>query len=61
MTFRDIEREILQDGWKHHKTKGSHYFYKHLTKPGKVCIPYHANKDLPPKTISSIRKQAGLK
>jgi len=34
--------------------------FKHQTKPGKVTIPIH-NKDLKPKTLSTILKQAGLK
>ena len=61
MTFREIEKEILADGWKYYKARGSHYYYKHNIKSGKVCIPNHGGKDIKPKTISSIRKQAGLK
>jgi predicted RNA binding protein YcfA (HicA-like mRNA interferase family) len=41
-------------------TNGSHYYYKHPTKPGKVSIPFH-DKDLKIKTLNSILKQAGLK
>ncbi|HAG11851.1 MAG TPA: hypothetical protein DCK76_10885 [Desulfotomaculum sp.] len=32
----------------------------HPTKPGKISIPCH-NKEIKPKTINSILKQAGLK
>lgn len=60
MKFREIEKIIMQDGWKYLYTTGSHYFYIHPIKAGKVSIPYH-NKDLKIKTINSILKQAGLK
>lgn len=60
MKFREIERIIKNDGWELSYTTGSHYYYIHPTKPGKVTIPYH-NKDLKMKTVNSILKQAGLK
>jgi predicted RNA binding protein YcfA (HicA-like mRNA interferase family) len=62
MNFREIENIIKKDGWKYSYTKGSHYYYKHPTKPGKVTIPFHGDsKDLRIKTTNSILKQAGLK
>ncbi|MDD2444170.1 MAG: type II toxin-antitoxin system HicA family toxin, partial [Desulfotomaculaceae bacterium] len=42
-------------------TSGSHYYYKHPTKPGKISIPYHPGRDLKTKTVNSILRQAGLK
>ena len=60
MKFREIERLIKNDSWEYLYTTGSHYYYIHPTKPGKVTIPYH-NKDLKMKTVNSILKQAGLK
>ncbi|HWQ70817.1 MAG TPA: type II toxin-antitoxin system HicA family toxin [Desulfitobacteriaceae bacterium] len=60
MKFREIEKIIKQDGWRYAYTNGSHYYYKHPTKPGKVSIPFH-DKDLKIKTLNSILKQAGLK
>lgn len=60
MKFREIERIIKNDGWEYSYTTGSHYYYIHTTKPGKISIPYHG-KDLKAKTINSILKQAGLK
>jgi len=59
MRFREIEKEILNDGWYKIKSVGSHVHYKHTTKPGKVTIPNHAG-DLNPIVIKLIRKQAGL-
>ena len=56
---RDLIRELEADGWHHHSTTGSHRHFKHPTKPGKVTVP-HPVKDMHPKTVSSIRRQAGL-
>ena len=60
MRFREIEKMVLDDGWTLVNVSGSHYQYKHPTKPGKVTIPFHKG-DVHPKTASSILKQAGLK
>ena len=60
MRFREIEKLILADGWYLKKVVGSHYQYKHPTKPGKVTIPNHPG-DLDPTTVKTILKQAGLK
>ena len=62
MTFKQIEKIIRADGWYRIKSKGgSHKQYKHPTKKGKVTIRYHANAIIPPGTLNSILKQAGLK
>ena len=61
-TFRDMEKKIKKDGWKLDYIEGSHYHYKHPTKPGKVTIPRHPKpKDLPKWLIISIEEQAGLR
>jgi predicted RNA binding protein YcfA (HicA-like mRNA interferase family) len=60
MRFREIEKELLQDGWTKKNTRGSHNYYVHPTKPGKVTIPNHSG-DLDSRTVASILKQAGLK
>ncbi len=59
MRFREIEKIILADGWKFKNSRGSHHFYIHPTKPGKITIPNHPG-DLDQRTIKSILKQAGL-
>ena len=62
MTFRQIEKIVIADGWYRIKSNsGSHRQYKHLTKKGKVTIAYHAGDAIPPGTINRILKQAGLK
>jgi len=60
MKFQEIERIIKNDGWTLNSINGSHYHYVHVSKPGKVTIPFKRN-DLHPKTIKSILKQAGIK
>ena len=55
MTFREIEKIVLNDGWILQGSRGSHYYYTHPTKKGKVTIPNHKE------TVNSILKQAGLK
>lgn len=62
MTAREIIRLLHENGWSEveARTKGSHIQFKHLTKPGKVTIPYHSG-DIAPGTLNSILKQAGLK
>ena len=41
--------------------KGSHRQYKHLLKRAVVTVAGHPSLDLPPGTLKSILKQAGLK
>ncbi len=62
LTVRDILKILATDGWKEipNRTKGSHIQLKHPTKPGKVTVPNHSG-DIPPGTLNSILKQAGLK
>jgi len=52
---------LEQDGWELKRTKGSHRQYKHPLKTGRVTLPGHPNDDLPPGTLNSVLKQAGLK
>lgn len=60
MKFREIEKILLNDGWKFKGAKGSHYQYIHTSKPGKVTVPFHSG-DIPAIIIKSILRQAGLK
>jgi predicted RNA binding protein YcfA (HicA-like mRNA interferase family) len=59
--FRDVIRMIEQDGWRLVRTTGSHRQYRHPAKPGTVTIAGKPNLDVPPGTLNSILKQAGLK
>lgn len=59
MRFREIEKILLADGWRLKKVRGSHYFYTHPTKPGKITVPNHPG-DIPPVIVRQILRQAGL-
>lgn len=59
MQSREVIQELQKDGWMLHSVTGSHHHFKHPQKPGKVTVP-HPQKDMHPKTVKSIRKQAGL-
>ena len=54
-------KTIERDGWRLVVQKGSHRQYKHPLKPGKVTIAGHPSDDVPPGTLQSILKQAGLR
>ena len=60
MTFKEMEKLIKADGWVYLYTRGSHFYYSHPTKKGKVTIPNHKG-DSPKGTANSILKQAGLR
>ena len=61
MKFRDVIAMIEQDGWWLVRTTGSHRQYRHPVKPGTVTVAGKLNLDVPPGTLNSILKQAGLK
>jgi predicted RNA binding protein YcfA (HicA-like mRNA interferase family) len=59
--FRELVKLIEEDGWRQVRQTGSHQQFAHATKPGIVTIAGHPGKDVPPGTLNSIKKQAGLK
>jgi predicted RNA binding protein YcfA (HicA-like mRNA interferase family) len=65
MKVRDIIKLLERDGWFLKQTRESHRQYKHPIKRGRVEFqdvrPGHPNDDLPPGTLNSVLKQAGLK
>lgn len=61
MKVRDVIRLIESDGWCFVAARGSHRQYKHPKKPGRVTVPGKMSDDLPPGTLGSVLKQAGLK
>jgi predicted RNA binding protein YcfA (HicA-like mRNA interferase family) len=61
MKVRDVIRLLTDDGWVQVSQKGSHRQFRHPSKPGKVTVPGHPADDLPPGTLNSILRQAGLK
>lgn len=61
MKVRAVIKLLEEDGWYLARTKGSHRQFRHPTKPGLVTVAGKPSADLPPGTLNSILKQAGLK
>jgi predicted RNA binding protein YcfA (HicA-like mRNA interferase family) len=61
MKVREVIRILEQDGWIMQRTRGSHRQFRHSTKRGTVTVSGKPGLDIPPGTLSSILKQAGLK
>jgi predicted RNA binding protein YcfA (HicA-like mRNA interferase family) len=57
----ELIRLLEEDGWRLARTRGSHRQYKHASKPGTVTVAGKPSLDVPPGTLNSILKQAGLK
>lgn len=58
---REAIRRIEADGWRQVRQKGSHRQFHHPVKPGTVTIAGAPGLEVPPGTLGSIFKQAGLK
>jgi predicted RNA binding protein YcfA (HicA-like mRNA interferase family) len=52
---------IEADGWFQVRVKGSHRQFHHPKKPGTVTVAGKPSVDVPPGTLNSALKQAGLK
>lgn len=61
MNAKQVIKILNQDGWYLDSQRGSHKYYKHPNKKGKVTVADHGKKEIPPKTLNSIWKIAGLK
>jgi predicted RNA binding protein YcfA (HicA-like mRNA interferase family) len=51
---------VKADGWCRVRARGGRRQLKHPTKPGRVAVAGKPSHDLPPGTLNSILKQAGL-
>ena len=63
MKYRDVIRLLERDGWGLDRTVGSHMQFRHPAKAGTVTVPSGGKlgNEVPPGTLNSILKQAGLK
>ncbi|HUE86251.1 MAG TPA: type II toxin-antitoxin system HicA family toxin [Vicinamibacterales bacterium] len=61
MKVRELIALIESDGWVLIRTKGSHRQFQHPSKPGTVTVAGKPGVDVPPGTLNSVLKQAGLK
>ncbi len=61
MKVGELIRLLEEDGWRLVRTKGSHRQFKNPSKSGTVTVAGKPSLHVPPGTLSSILKQAGLK
>ncbi len=61
MKVREVIGLLERDGWQLVRTRGSHRQFKHSTKAGTVTVSGKLGLDMPPGTLNSVLKQAGLK
>ena len=61
MKVKDLIKLLEVDGWRQVRMKGSHRQFNHPTKKGTVTVAGNPNVDIPPGTLNSAIKQAGLK
>lgn len=52
---------IEADGWHLARMRGSHRQFKHPVQPGLVTVAGRPGDELPPGTLNSVLRQAGLK
>ncbi len=61
MKVKELIALIEADGWLQVRQKGSHRQFHHLSKSGTVTVSGKSSVDVPPGTLNSVLKQAGLK
>jgi predicted RNA binding protein YcfA (HicA-like mRNA interferase family) len=55
-----IIKQLKTQGWRQVRIKGSHRQLQHPHKPGTVTVSGKLSMEIPPGTLKSIQKQAGL-
>ena len=61
MKVQELLKLLEADGWYLVRTKGGHRQFHHPSKRGTVTVAGKASVDVPPGTLNSALKQAGLK
>lgn len=61
MKIKDLIKNLEKDGWEQSRMKGIHRQFRHPSKKGTVTVAGKPSADVPPGTLASILKQAGLK
>ena len=60
MKVKEVLMILKDDGWYVNRSKGSHRQLNHPSKQGTVTVAGKLRVDIPPGTLKSILKQAGL-
>ena len=58
---QELIARLEADGWYQLRQKGSHRQFHHASRPGTVTVAGKRSVEVPPGTLNSILKQAGLK
>jgi predicted RNA binding protein YcfA (HicA-like mRNA interferase family) len=61
MKISQLLKLLENDGWFIVRQRGSHRQLHHVTKTGTVTVAGKLSIDVPPGTLNSVLKQAGLK
>jgi predicted RNA binding protein YcfA (HicA-like mRNA interferase family) len=61
MKVKELIETLEADGWFQVRMKGSHRQFHHPSKSGTVTVAGKPSIDVPPGTLNSALKQAGLK
>ena len=61
VSVRQLVRLLEEDGWVEVRQRGSHRQFRHPSKSGTVTLAGKESTDVPPGTLNSVLKQAGLK
>lgn len=61
MKVKDLLEMIEADGWYQVRQRGSHRQFHHPEKSGTVTVAGKPGVEVPPGTLNSVLKQAGLK
>ncbi|HEY8200414.1 MAG TPA: type II toxin-antitoxin system HicA family toxin [Actinomycetota bacterium] len=61
MKVREVIDLLKVDGWVLRRTRGDHRQFAHPTKPDLVTVSGNLGRDVPPGTLASILRQAGLR
>lgn len=61
MKVQELIVQLEADGWFFVRQKGSHRQYQHPSKPGTVTVAGKPSVEVPPGTLNSVLKDAGLK
>ena len=57
MSGKEFVRRLMEDGWEVDRISGSHHIMVKGCKT--VSVPVHDNRDLNPKVLNKLLKQAG--
>jgi predicted RNA binding protein YcfA (HicA-like mRNA interferase family) len=56
---REVISRLYRDGWVLHRTRGSHWIFKHPQRPEALVVVPHPKKQIATGTLHAIMKSAG--